>query len=166
MAIVEYDCSMCGTVSNHMPTHSIRLFNLQPTNGSISKLIQGSFTVSLSKKCNSCGTDTDHFERTRLLQPPQFVVILINKFRTEGGICQKDQTPISIENNICINGFPFLLLAIIEHHGITIRSGHYTATLVSNGKLYTCDDNLISSTSATDSFESKTAYMVFYKLVS
>ena len=75
---------------------------------------------------NSCGTDTDHFERTRLLQPPQFVVILINKFRTEGGICQKDQTPISIENNICINGFPFLLLAIIHHHGITIRSGHYT----------------------------------------
>ena len=50
MASVEYDCSMCGTVSNHMPTHSIRLFNLQPTNSSISKLIEGSFTVSLKKK--------------------------------------------------------------------------------------------------------------------
>ena len=166
MASVEYDCSMCGTVSNHMPTHSIRLFNLQPTNSSISKLIQGSFTVSLSKKCNSCGTDTDHFERTSLLQPPQFVVILINRFRTDGGIGHKDQTPISIENNIYIKGFPFLLFAIIHHHGITIRSGHYTAELVSNGKLYTCDDNFVSSTSAMDSFESKTAYMVFYKLVS
>ena len=100
------------------------------------------------------------------MQPPQFVVILINKFRTDGGIGHKDQSPISIENNIYIKGFPFLLFAIIHHHGITIRSGHYTAQLVSNGKLYTCNDNFVSSTSAMDSFESKTAYMVFYKLVS
>ena len=163
MASVEYDCTMCGTLTNHIQTQSIRMFYLKPKNCSIYKLIQDSFQVSLSKKCDGCGTDTDHFERTSLLQPPQFMVILINRFSTEGQIGHKDQTLISIENNICINGFPFSLIAIIHHIGTTIRSGHYTATIVSNGKFYTCNDDRIS---VKDSFESEGAYMVFYKLVS
>ena len=94
------------------------------------------------------------------------MVILINRFRTEGKIGLKEQTPIAIENNICINGFHFSLIAIINHIGDTIRCGHYTTILVSNGKHYTCNDELITFTSAMDSFESNTAYMVFYKLVS
>ena len=72
----------------------------------------------------------------------------------------------TIQNNICIDGFRFSLIAIINHIGDTIRFGHYTTVLVSNGKHYTCNDELITFTSAMDSFESNTAYMVFYKLVS
>ena len=78
----------------------------------------------------------------------------------------KTKLPFLLKTTSTLKAFPFLLFAIIHHHGITIRSGHYTAEQVSNGKLYTCNDNFVSSTSAMDSFESKTAYMVFYKLVS
>ena len=77
-------------------------------------------------------------------------------------------TSLSIEQrnfitNIGRNLVLFSLIAIIHHIGTTIRSGHYTATIVSNGKFYTCNDDRIS---VKDSFESEGAYMVFYKLVS
>ena len=49
MASVEYDCTMCGTLTNHIPTQSIRMFYLKPKNCSIYKLIQDSFQVLLSK---------------------------------------------------------------------------------------------------------------------
>ena len=165
IASVKYDCSSCSTVSGFVSVPCIRVVNIKPTkNSPISKLIHESYTVSLTKNCTSCACDTEHLERTTLLQPPQYLVILINRFSFQDGIELKIETPILLENVIKIKEHFFCPRGIIHHHGSTLRSGHYTASIISQDTLYTCDDDFISSKDVVGSFECDSAYMIFYKL--
>ena len=96
---------------------------------------------------------------------PIFFIILVNRFSFENGMDFKEQNTLQVENEIGINTHKFTLCAIIHHHGPTLRSGHYTSSIISHNVLYTCNDNSVSSAPMVDVMESNTAYIVFYRLL-
>ena len=58
----------------------------------------------------------------------------------------------------------FILKATIDHHGPSIYSGHYTASINCLKKIY-CNDSKITEFEMIDTKNSTTAYVVMYKLI-
>ena len=54
------------------------------------------------------------------------------------------------------------LVGLIEHHGATLSSGHYTSKLFYTDAAYNCDDHNISKFNNSIVLNSKLAYVVFY----
>ena len=55
--------------------------------------------------------------------------------------------------------------ATIDHHGPSIHSSHYTASINCCKKTFYCDDNTITEFGITDSKNSSTAYVILYELI-
>ena len=56
-------------------------------------------------------------------------------------------------------------LSIMDHHGYSMNSGHYTASNNCCGKTFHCNDNKITESNITDTYNSSTAYILLYKLM-
>ena len=59
----------------------------------------------------------------------------------------------------------FSLRATIDHHGPSIHSGHYTASINCCNKTFYCDDHTITEFGIIDSKNSSTAYVILYELI-
>ena len=57
----------------------------------------------------------------------------------------------------------FSLQATIDHHGPSMYSGHYTASINCCKKFY-CNDSKITEFEMIDTKNSSTAYVIIYKL--
>ena len=61
--------------------------------------------------------------------------------------------------------YKFSLQASVDHHGYSMNSGHYTASINFCGKTFHCNDNKITACSITNTYNSSTAYILLYKLI-
>ena len=59
----------------------------------------------------------------------------------------------------------FGLRATIDHHGPSINSGHYTASINCCKKAFYSNDNTITEFEIIDSKNSSTAYIILYELI-
>ena len=59
----------------------------------------------------------------------------------------------------------FSLRAAIDHHGPSIHSGQYTASINCCKKTFYCTDNTITDFGIIDSKNSSTAYVILYELI-
>ena len=57
------------------------------------------------------------------------------------------------------------LQASVDHHGYSMNSGHYTASINCCAKTYHCNDNKITECNITDTYNSSTAYIRLYRLM-
>ena len=98
-----------------------------------------------------------------ILQPPKYLLLFVNRFRYLNNNITKDRCPIHLDTTVRLGPLKFNLQATIDHHGPSIDSGHYTASINCCKKTFYCNDHKITEFGITDK-NSSTAYIVLYML--
>ena len=118
----------------------------------------------MQKSCPRCKKNTRHVESSYILQPPKYLLLFVNRFRYINNNVTKDRCPIPMDTTIRLGLLKFSLQATIDHHGPSIHSGHYTASINCCIKTFYCNDHTITEFGITDK-NSSTAYVISYKLI-
>ena len=69
-----------------------------------------------------------------------------------------------MDTTVRLDPLKFSLQATLDHHGPSIHSGHYTASINCCKKTFYCNDHTIMEFGITDK-NSSTAYVIFYELI-
>ena len=95
-------------------------------------------------------------------ETPNILLIQINRFSVSNlhGRPRKNNHPFGIYENIKLGLINYILLGLIEHHGVFIDSGHYVSYIRKSNKWYHCDDKHITETNLLTS--SNNVYLMFY----
>ena len=83
----------------------------------------------LQKSCSRCNKNTWHVESGYILQPPNYLPLFANWFRYINNNVTKDGCFIPMDTTVMFGPLKFSLRATIDHHGPSIHSGHYTASI-------------------------------------
>ena len=92
-------------------------------------LISEGLQQKLQKSCSRCNKNTRHIESSYILQPPKYLLLFVNRFRYLNNNIIKDRCPIPLDATVMLGPLKFNLQATIDHHGPSIDSGHYTASI-------------------------------------
>ena len=144
---------------------SIIVLYISPTDtSSMQNLILASLQQKLQTSCSRCNMNTRHVESSYILQPPKYLLLFVNRFRYINNNITKDRCPIPMDATVRLGPLKFSLRATIDHHGPSIDSGHYTASINCCKKTFYCNDHKITEFGFTDK-NSSTAYIVLYKWI-
>ena len=105
-------------------------------------ILQG-LQQKLQKSCSRCNKNTWHVESSYILQPPKYLLLFVNRFRYINNNVTKDRCPVPMETTVRLGPLKFSLRATIDHHGPSIHSGNYTASINCCKKFY-CNDHTIT----------------------
>ena len=103
-------------------------------------------------------------ESSYILQPPKYLLLFVNQFRYIHNNVTKDRCSIHMDTTVLLGPLKFSLRDTIDHHGASIHSGHYTAS-INCCKTFHCNDNTITEFEMIDSKNSSTAYVIWYELI-
>lgn len=126
----------------------------------MSNLIDVEQTVSESLDhytCDKCKIIGECRNTTTILNESRYLFFHLSIFRTRivetshNGVVEpvyeKKTDPITIENNIVVNGCRYKLLGFVNHEGgNSTNSGHYTAMIREHGKLVSYNDTIVAYT--------------------
>ena len=156
-------CEVCGLRSPSFEFSSV--LHISPTDTpSMQNLISEGLQQKLQKSCSRCNKNTRHIESSYILQPPKYLLLFVNRFRYLNNNIIKDRCPIPFDATVMLGPLKFNLQATIDHHGPSIDSGHYTASINCCKKTFYCNDHKITEFGITDK-NSSTAYIVLYKWI-
>ena len=156
-------CEVCGLRSPSFEFSSV--LHISPTDTpSMQNLISEGLQQKLQKSCSRCNKNTRHIESSYILQPPKYLLLFVNRFRYLNDNIIKDRCPIPLDATVMLGPLKFNLQATIDHHGPSIDSGHYTASINCCKKTFYCNDHKITEFGITDK-NSSTAYIVLYKWI-
>ena len=93
------------------------------------------------------------------------LLLFVNRFRYINNNVTKDRCPISMDTTVRLGPLKFSLRATIDHHGPSIHSGHYTASINWCKKTFYCNDHTITEFGITDNKNSSTAHVISYELI-
>ena len=99
------------------------------------------------------------------LQPPNYLIIIVNRITYSNNRITKNKSRIPLDLYIKLGPYKFSLQASVDHHGYSMNSGHYTASINCCGKTFHCNDNKITECNIMDTYNSSTAYILLYKLM-
>ena len=103
---------------------------ISPTDtSSMQNLILECLQQKLQKSCSRCNKNTQHIESSYMLQPPKYLRLFVNRFRYINNNITKNRCPIPMDTTVRLGPLKFSLQATIDHHGPSIDSGHYTASI-------------------------------------
>ena len=125
---------------------SIVLYISPTDTSSIQNLILEGLHQKLQKSCSRCNKNT------------------VNRFRYINNNITKDRCPIPMDTTVRLGPLKFSLQATIDHHGPSINSGHYTASINCCKKTFYCNDHKITEFGIADK-NSSAAYIVLYKWI-
>ena len=121
-------CDVCGLRSPSFESSSV--LYISPTDtSSMQNLILEGLQQKLQKPCSRCNKNTRHIESSYILQPPKYLLLFVNRFRYINNNITKDRCPIPMDTTVRLGPLKFSLQATIDHHGPSIDSGHYTASI-------------------------------------
>ena len=121
-------CDVCGLRSPSFESSSV-LYILPTDTLSMQNLILEGLQQKLQKSCSRCNKNTWHIESSYILQPPKYLLLFVNRFRYLNNNITKDRCPIPLDTTVRLGPLKFNLQATIDHHGPSIDSGHYTASI-------------------------------------
>ena len=121
-------CDVCGLRSPSFESSSV--LYITPTNtSSMQDLILQGMQQLLPKSSSRCNKNTWHVESNYILQPPKYLLLFVNRFRYTKNDITKDRCSISMDTAVILGPLKFSLGATIDHHGPSMHSGHYTASM-------------------------------------
>ena len=132
---------------------------------SMHELLMQEHKQKIYKTCSCCGRDTWHIESKQILQPPNYLIIIVNRITYSNNRITKNKSRMPLDLYIKLGSYKFSLQASVDHHGYSMNSGHYTASINCCGKTFHCNDNKITECNITDTYNSSTAYILLYKLM-
>ena len=157
-------CNVCGLRSPSIEFSGV--LYISPTHtSSMQELIMQGLQQKLEKSCFRCNKNTWHVESNDILQPPNYLIIVVNRFRYINNQFAKDKCSIPMDMTVVLGYHKFSLQAIIDHHGPSIYSGHYTTSVNCCNRTFYCNDNKITEFDMINTKNSSTAYVVIYKLI-
>ena len=127
-------------------------------------LILEDLQQKLQKSRSRCNKNTWHVESSYILQPPKYLILFVNRFRYFNNNVTRDRCPIPMDTTVRLGPLKFSLRATIDHHGPSIYSGHYTASINNCRNTFYCNDHTITEFGITDK-NSSTAYVISYELI-
>ena len=157
-------CNVCGLRSPSIESSGV--LYISPTHtSSMRELIMQGLQQKLEKSCFRCNKNTWHVESNHILQPPNYLIIVVNRFRYINNQFAKDKCSIPMDMTVVLGYHKFSLQATIDHHGPSIYSGHYTTSVNCCNRTFYCNDNKITEFDMINTKNSSTAYVVIYKLI-
>ena len=156
-------CDACGLRSPSFESSSV-LYITPTCTSSMQELIKQGMKQKLEKSCFWCKKNTWHVESNYLLQPPKYLIIVVNRFRYIDNNFTKDRFSIPMDMTVVLGLHKFSLQATIDHYGPSMYSGHYTASINCCKITFYCNDSKITEFETIDTKNSCTAYLVMYKL--
>ena len=109
--------------------------------------------------CFRC-KNTWHVESNHILQPPKYLIIVVNRFRYINNFT-KDKCSIPMDMTAVLSLHKLSLHATKGHHGPSMYSGPHTAS-INCCKTY---DSKITEFEMIDTKNSSAAYVVMYNLI-
>ena len=143
---------------------------ISPTDtSSMQNLILQGLQQKLQISCSRFNKNARHVESGYILQPHNYLLLFVNRFRYIDNNVTKDRCSIPMDTTVILGPLKFSLRATIDHHGPSIHSGHYTASINCCKKkkktTFYCNDHTITEFGIIDSKYSSTAYVILYKLI-
>ena len=132
---------------------------------SMQELLMQEHKQKIYETCSCCGRDTWHIESKQILQPPNYLTIIVNRSTYSNNRITKNKGRMPLDLYIKLGPYKFSLQASVDHHGCSMNSGHYTASINCCGEPFHCNDNKITECNITDTYNSSTAYILLYKLL-
>ena len=117
------------------------------------------------KTCSRCKKDARHIVSKHILQPPNYLIIAVNRVISVNNTIMKSKSIIPLDLNINLGPYKFSLQVTIDHHGNSLHCGHYTASVNCCGKTFYCNDNRITECDIINTRNSSTAFILQYKLI-
>ena len=134
--------------------------------------------INCEYKCDACKKKTSITKYTEICVLPPVIVLHLKRFDSGYG---KHNGSVDIKEILDIRPYlsedydsnisdkkekstKYELIAVSEHIGGSIDSGHYVAFSKREDKWYECNDSSIGHT-VSDEAMSKSAYMLFYKRI-
>ena len=121
-------CDVCGLRSPSFESSSVLYISPTDTSSMQNLILQG-LLQKLQRSCSRCNKNTWHVESSYILQPPKYLFIFVNRFRYIDNNVTKDRCFIPIDTTVRLGPLKFSLRATIDHHGPSMHSGHYTASI-------------------------------------
>ena len=131
IVFVNPDCSIpTPTWGPFKSFESSSVLYISPTDtSSMQNLILQGLQQKLQKSCSRCNKNTWHVESSYILQPPKYLFLFVNRFRYIDNNVTKDRCPKPMDTTVRLGPLKFSLRATIDHHGPSMHSGHYTASI-------------------------------------
>ena len=121
-------CDVCGLRSPSFESSSV--LYISPTDtSSMQNLILEGFQQKLLKSCSRCTQNTRHVESSYILQPSKYLLLFVNRFRYINNNVTIGRCPIPMDTIVRLGPLKVTLQATKDHHGPSIHSGHYTASI-------------------------------------
>ena len=121
-------CDVCGLRSPSFESSSV--LYVSPTNtSSMQNLILEGLQQKWQKSCSRCNKNTRHVESSYILQPPKYMLLFVNRFKYINNNVTHDRCPIPVDTTVRLGPLKFSLQATIDHHGPSMHSSHYTASI-------------------------------------
>ena len=139
------------------------LFFTPTDSTSMQDLLLQEHKQKLYKNCSCSWRDTWHIESKQILQPPKYLIIIVNRITYSNNRITKNKSRMPLYLYIKGDPYKFSLQASVDHHGYSMNSGHYTASINRRGKTFHCNDDKITECHITDTYNSSTAYILLYK---
>ena len=157
---------VCGLRFPSFESSSVLYISPTDTSSMQNFILQG-LQPKLQKSCSRCNKNTWYVESSYMLQPLKYLLLFVNRFRYINDNVTKDRCSIPMDSTTWLGPLKFRLRATIDHHGPSIHSGHYTASIncCKSKKTVYWNDHTITEFGIIDSKNSPTAYVILYELV-
>ena len=127
----------------------------------IGMLTEEILTMENRWNCETIECTGETTKQTIIEKLPKVLIVQLNRFADSS---TKITREIFYTQNLDLGNKPYQLKAVINHHGETLQSGHYTATILgSSGKWYIANDSIIKETEFSVSSD---AYILLYEALS
>ena len=155
---------LCGLRSPSFESSGV--LYISPTDtSSMQNLILEGLQQKLQKFCSRCNKNTRYVESSSILQAPKYLLLFAIRFRHINNNVTKNGCPIHMDTTMRLGHLKFSPQATIDHHGPSIYSGYYTASINCCKKNpFYCNDHTITEFGITDK-NSSTAYVILYKFI-
>ena len=161
---VYYTCKSCQEKSC-MPYVKFLELDINPCEDVVAGL-NSSFKDKLTKHCHVCDCNTDHMVQRVIKKQPSVAIIRINRFGfSRTGRSYKNTGQVLCNLNVSTQGFKAELIGLVEHHGSSLTSGHYTSYISVDSVWHHCNDASISICDFNKFCLSNNSYLLFYKKV-
>ena len=121
-------CDVCGLRSPSLESRSVLYISPTYTSSMQNLILQGLQQI-LQKSCSRCNKNTWHVESNYILRPSKYLLVFVNRFRYINNNVTKDSCTIPMDTTVRRGPLKFSLRATIDHHGPSIHSVHYTASI-------------------------------------
>ena len=120
------------------------LLYVTPTDSSsMQELLMQEHKKILHKTCSCCGRDTWHIESKQILQPPNYLIVIVNRITYSNNRITKNKSRMPLDLYIKLGPYKCSLQASVDHHGYSMNCGHYTASFNCCAKTFHCNVMII-----------------------